>query len=417
MTIDILFIHPNFPGQFQRLMQHLVAQPGYRLTAVRDSSQLTRQPIPPGVQVHSYTLPEDSKADASHAWARTFNSAVQRAQVVAELLLRLKLEGYEPDLIYAHTGWGDTLYLKELFPEVPLVGLFEYFYHARGADVGFDPGRPLALNDIFRVPMLNASLMLALEDCDHRLTPTQWQRSLFPETYRERIECLHEGVNTELVKPDPTASLSLPNGQLVKAGDEVLTYTCRGFEPYRGLEVFMKALPRILEQRPDCQVLMVGSTKHFYGPGPAGHETWLDKCMAELPQPLPADRVHFLGVLDYPSYLRVLQVSSAHVYMTYPFVLSWSMLEAMAAGCLVLASDTAPVREVIASELNGLLFPFFDEDALVETATRALANPESYRPLRAAAVTTIEKRYDFARVVLPRHMNLIQSLTAQKGTL
>jgi len=416
VSIDVLFIHPNFPGQFLRLARHLALQSGYRVRALRDTAKQTTEPLVPGVELFGYALPPGDANDPSPQWARHFSAAVERGQVVARALLQMKLEGYEPHLIYAHTGWGDTLYLKELFPQVPVVGLFEYYYHSRGADVGFDPDYPLTLSDVFRVPLLNASQLMALETCDVHLTPTEWQRSRYPDTWRSRMRCLHEGVNTDIVQPDPEASFMLPDGRVLRAGDEVLTYACRGFEPCRGVEVFMRALPRILEQRPDCQVLLVGSSRHYYGPAPAGHATWLDKCLAGLEQPLDPNRVHFLGFVDYPRYLSMLQVSRAHVYMTYPFVLSWSMLEAMAAGCVVVGSDTAPVREVIANEVNGLLFPFFDDAALVQQVARALADPLALQPLRAAAVSTIKKRYDFDHVVLPQHLQLLDSLLAPGRT-
>lgn len=411
MSIELLFIHPTFPGQFERLVLRLRNDPRFRLTGLCDATWTNSATSIPGLNLVRYPTP-DKTDDATHLYARPFDQAVRRGMAAAMQLLKMKTEGYEPHVIYVHPGWGDALYLKELFPDTPVVGLFEYFYNTRGADVGFDPMTPLKLDDVFRVPMLNAPLLLSLQACDVRLSPTDWQRSLFPPAYRDTMRSLHEGVYTDVVKPDPQATFTLANGTVLRAGDEVLTYACRGFEPYRGVHVFMQALPRILEERPNCQVLIVGTDKVFYGPAAKDHPGWLAKCMAELQQPLDSGRVHFTGHIPYPDYLRMQQVSRAHVYMTYPFVLSWSMLEAMAAGCLVVASDTQPVREMIADEVNGLLFPFFDQDALVRQVTRALASPQDMVPLREAAVTTIKLRYDFERIVLPQHIALIESLTS-----
>jgi glycosyltransferase involved in cell wall biosynthesis len=413
MNIEVLFIHPNFPGQFHRLATRLAREPDIRMTALGDASWMVPNLELPGVRIISYPAPDAASAQ-THTYARSLDAGVRRGQQTARTLMQLKLDGYEPDLIYVHPGWGDGLYLKEIFPATKVVGLFEFFYNTRGADVGFDPMFPMGLDDLFRVPLLNAIPLLALESCDLHLSPTQWQRSRYPDTYRERIQCLHEGVETDKIMPDPAASFTLPNGKVLRAGDEILTYVSRGFEPYRGFHVFMQALPQILAARPNCQVLMVGGDKNHYGPAPKDYATWKEKYLAELESPLDPERVHFTGPLGFESYLKVLQVSRAHVYLTYPFVLSWSMLEAMAAGCLVIGSDTEPVREVIAPGVNGLLVPFFDVDALVATINEALANPEEFLPLREAAVMTIKKRYDFEEIVFPEHMKLFQALKSQK---
>lgn len=237
-----------------------------------------------------------------------------------------------------------------------------------------------------------------------------WQRSCYPAAHHARIEVLHEGVDTRTVKPNPMAAVTLPDGTTLRAGDEVLTYVSRGLEPYRGFHCFMRALPQILAQRPDCHVLIVGTDTHVYGRAAPGGLSWRETMLREVGSQLDLSRVHFTGKLAYQDYLTVLQVSRVHVYLTYPFVLSWSLLEALATGCVVVGSDTAPVREVIADGENGLLVPFFDRDALVARTVRALADPDTLLPLRENARATILDRYDFDTRVFPRHLALLARL-------
>lgn len=407
--MDVLFIHPNFPGQFLRLAERLGQEPGYKVYTLGDASWMPPGFVIPGVEHLSYPAPDPAGND-THPYVRNFDSAVRRGQAVVRALLPLKHQGFEPNVIYIHPGWGDGLYLKELFPNTKVVGLFEYFYHARGADVGFDPEFPLAFDDLFRVRTLNTVQLHALDSCDIRLSPTTWQRSRYPKVYHASMQALHEGIDTVRIGPDAAATFTLPNGTTVKAGDEVLTYVSRSLEPYRGFHCFMRALPAILRDRPHCQVIVVGGDKQHYGPPATGAATWREQYLQELGAGLDLTRVHFTGPLLFSEYLKVLQVARAHVYLTYPFILSWSMLEAMAAGCVVIGSDTPPVQEVLTHESNGLLFPFFDVEALATTACTALAEPERFEPLRRAARATIESHYDFDTVIFPRHQELLKRL-------
>lgn len=407
--MDVLFLHPNFPGQFTRLAQRLNQEPDFQVYTLGDASWMSNQYTLPGAQHWAYEAPEPAGQD-THRYVKNFDAAVRRGQQVVRTLLPHKHQGFEPDVIYVHPGWGDGLYLKELFPAAQIISLFEYFYHARGADVGFDPEFPLAFNDLFRLRTLNTVQLHALEGSDQKLSPTEWQRSRYPAAYRAAITCLHEGIDTARVVPDPQATLTLSNGLTLRAGDEVLTYVSRGLEPYRGFHCLMRALPEILRQRPRCQVLIVGGDKARYGPEPNQAASWRELYLDELGGQMDLARVHFTGTLPYNDYLRVLQVSRAHVYLTYPFILSWSMMEAMAAGCLLLGSDTPPVRELLRHGENGLLFPFFEREALVNQAVQALAEPERFEHLRRAAIAGIKSHYDFDTVVYPRHLALLRGL-------
>ncbi len=401
----MLFIHPNFPGQFRRLVTALTKEPDMQVYTLGDESWMPTFDLP-GLQRLSYPKPEP-ESSATHPYVQGFEAGVRRGQQVVRTLLTHKHQGLEPDVIYIHPGWGDGLYLKDIFPASKVIGLFEYYYHPRGADVGFDPEFPLTFDDIFRVRTLNTLQLHALESCDIRLSPTAWQKSRYPMAYQSQLQCLHEGIDTEQICPDPAASFILASGKVVQAGDEVLTFISRSLEPYRGFHCLMRALPEIMRQRPNCQVIIVGQDDPHYGPASRQAESWRAHYLNEFEGKIDTERLHFTGLLDFADYLKVLQVSRIHVYLTYPFILSWSMLEAMSAGCLVLGSDTQPVQEVINHGDNGLLFPFFDTNALVALATDALAQPQTHEALRQAARLTIQTRYDFNSVIYPQHLDLL----------
>jgi glycosyltransferase involved in cell wall biosynthesis len=337
---------------------------------------------------------------------------VRRAQAVAKALLTLKQRGATPDLIVAHPGWGESLFAKEIFPQVPLLGYFEYFFSATGGDVGFDPEFPDSLDNQCRLRVRNAMYLAALHAADQGLTPTQWQHSRFPAEYQPRINVLHEGVDTDALRPDPTVSFVL-NGQRFQAGEPIITFVARGLEPYRGFHIFMRALPELLRRLPEARVLIVGGDEVSYGRKPAHSPSWREALLAELAaqgETLDPARVHFTGKLPRDAFTKVLQVSAAHIYLTYPFVLSWSMLEAMACGALIVGSRTAPVEEVVEHGRNGLLVDFFNPEELISTVTDALRRPADWAPLRQAARDTIVQRYDLNRHCLPATLKLLSSL-------
>jgi len=274
-------------------------------------------------------------------------------------------------------------------------GAVEWFYGANGPDMGFDPEFPVALDDRLRVSTWRAHHLLALEQCDVAIAPTQWQKSQFPATYQPKIQVLHEGIATDMLGPDPQAQLTLPNGQVLKASDPVVTYVARNLEPYRGFHVFMRSLPALLAAHPTCQVLIVGGDEVSYGRPPKHARSWREALLREVNIDTSSEtgRVYFLGKLPYAQYRRVLQVSAVHVYLTYPFVLSWSLLEALASGCAVVASDTAPVREVIRLGENGLLVDFFDGARLVDAVGKALNDPSGMQAMRRAAKESVKERF------------------------
>ena len=404
--MDLLFLHPNFPGQFRRIAQALAKEGGVRVWGLGDESWIGAGPGVPGVEVMRYPAVPAAPTE-THPWVRGFEQSVRRGVAVIERLAELKGGGFEPDVIVSHPGWGDAYFVRDYFPGAEVIGLFEYYYHPRGADVGFDPEFPCRVDDIFRLHVTNSAQLLALESCHKGVCPTPWQKSLYPAAYRPKLQVLHEGIDTVRVAPRKDVKFTLPDGRTLGQGDEVLTFASRCLEPYRGFHQFMRALPRILRERPEAQVLVLGEDAAHYGPEPPGAGGWKQVYQAQLRGQVDWRRVHFLGALPYDDYLSVLQVSAAHVYLTYPFILSWSMLEAMSAGCLLIASDTAPVRDVVEDGENGFLFDFFDVSRLASLVVQALSEPGAHTGVRARARQTVVDRYDFQRVCLPQYKAVI----------
>jgi len=418
--MNILFIHQNFPGQFKHLAPAL-AQAGHQVLA------MTLQKNPPktwqGVRVLPYATPRGSTAGV-HPWVADFETKTIRAEACFRAALQLKTEGFTPDLIIAHPGWGESLFLKDVWPRVRLAIYCEFFYRSDGADVGFDPEFPARDDgEVCRLRLKNLNNLLHFEVADAGISPTLWQASTFPEPFRSKITVVHDGIDTAAVAPNAQASLALNTsaGQRITLTrqDEVVTFVNRNLEPYRGYHSFMRALPEMLQRRPNARFLIVGGTDVSYGARPvAGHpggKTWKDIYVNEVRGRISdADwaRVHFVGHLPYPNFITLLQLSTVHVYLTYPFVLSWSLLEAMSIGCAIVASDTAPLREAICHDETGRLVNFFDGAALTTEVCALLDDAPARERLGAAARVFAVNHYDLKSVCLPRQMAWVQGLLA-----
>ena len=399
----ILFVHQNFPGQYKHLAPALANDPGNEVVAIGDQANIHRaRGLHPRLRLFAYPSPQGAGA-ATHHYLHSTESAVRRGQAVARAALELRNQGFAPDVICVHPGWGEALFLKDVFPAAKIVLYLEFFYRAQGADMHFDPEFPSTFDDNCRIRIRNANQLISLEAADAGISPTHWQRAQYPAMVQERIRVLHDGVDTDVVCPAQVGGFALPNGAgMLKSGDEVITYVARNLEPYRGIHQFLRALPAILEARPHAQVLVVGGDEVSYGRAAPGGTNYRTLYMQELAGKVDAGRIHFLGKLPYHDYLQVLRLSSAHIYLTYPFVLSWSMLEAMACGCLLIGSATPPVQEVLQHGRNGLLVDFHSPQALAQTVIDALKSPQETSHLRQQARRDVQTQFDLQRVCLPK---------------
>jgi glycosyltransferase involved in cell wall biosynthesis len=417
--MNILFIHQNFPGQFKFLAPALVKQ-GHTVFAM--TMKKTEAKAWQGVTLVPYTASRGNTPNV-HPWVSDFETKAIRGEACFKAALQLKASGFAPDVIMAHPGWGESLFLKEVWPQAKLAIYCEFFYHPQGADVGFDPEfPPTDPGDACRLRLKNLNNLLHFEVADAGISPTHWQASTFPEAFRPKITVVHDGIDTVAVAPNAAVRLTLKkaNGQdlPLTRQDEVITFVNRNLEPYRGYHVFMRALPELLKRRPNARVLIVGADDVSYGARPTqaqnGGSKWKDIFAKEVrPHISDADwqRVHFLGHVPYQYFVPMLQLSTVHVYLTYPFVLSWSLLEAMSAGCAIVASDTQPLHEAVIHNETGKLVNFFDGKALVQEVCELLDNPAERARLGANARAFAQQNYDLQTVCLPRQLAWVAGLT------
>ncbi|MGV0961215.1 MAG: glycosyltransferase family 4 protein [Limnohabitans sp.] len=411
--MNILFVHQNFPGQFKHLAPALAHQ-GHRVVALH----INACPPLPGVQLVRYQ-PQGQAGQGTHRWVSDLEIKTLRAEAAYRAACQLQAGGFTPDVIVAHPAWGESLFLSQVWPTARTGIYCEFFYQAQGADVGFDPEFLGADPDVAcRLQMKNANYELHFPRAHAGIAPTHWQASLFPEPFASRIAVIHDGIRTDLVCPNPEARLQLQtrNGPIaVGRGDEVITFVNRNLEPYRGYHQFMRALPAILKARPQARVVIIGGNEVSYGAapprGPDGQtQTWREIFLNEVKGDIDLSRVHFVGKVPYADFLRVLQVSTVHVYLTYPFVLSWSLLEAMSAGCAIVASDTAPVREAIRHGETGQLVDFFDPAALALQVIALCDDPAERARLGAQARAFAVAHCDLETRCLPRQIEWVGRL-------
>jgi glycosyltransferase involved in cell wall biosynthesis len=391
-----------------------MARQGHRVVALH----INACPPVPGVELVRYPV-AGRPGQGTHRWVADLEVKTLRGEATWQAAMKLREQGFVPDVIVAHPGWGESLFLQQVWPQARLGIYCEFFYQHQGADVGFDPefGNP-DTDNACRLQMKNANYELHFARAHAGIAPTHWQASLFPEPFASRIAVIHDGIRTDLIKPDVHASIRVQTTQGVLQlgqGDEVITFVNRNLEPYRGYHQFMRALPAILKARPQARVVIIGGNEVSYGaappPGPDGQaQTWREIFLNEVKGELDLSRVHFVGKVPYADFLRVLQVSTVHVYLTYPFVLSWSLLEAMSAGCAIVASDTAPVREAIRHGETGQLVDFFDPAALAQQVIALCDDPTERARLGAQARAFAVENYDLETRCLPAQINWIYSI-------
>ena len=403
--MKILIVHQNFPGQFKHLVPALLANQAHELVAFTMNSC---QEIG-GLRVVRYQAAKGTSQDI-HPWVAETETKVIRAEAAFRAALSLKKEGFTPDLILAHPGWGESLFLKQVWPSSKLIIYCEFHYAHSGTDVGFDPEFPqLDVGDSCRVQMKNVNNFLHFDIADAGISPTEWQKSTFPDPFRSKIEVIHDGINTSIVRPNPDVWLQVGSHRFTK-NDEIITFVNRNLEPYRGYHIFMRSLVKILETKPNAKVIIVGGDGVSYGAKAPDGKSWQQIFLNEVKDQLDLSRVFFIGNIDYKYFIPLLQLSMVHVYLTYPFVLSWSLLEAMACGCSIVASNTAPLREAIIDNETGLLIDFFNSDQLANAVIKLLDHPDLRASLGYNARATAIAKYDLTTICLPKMVGLINSM-------
>lgn len=409
--MKILFIHQNFPGQYLHITRFLVGQGNHQLVALRPVSQDRPLPTIQGVTMVGYRI-ERSSTPAIHPWASDFETKLIRAEACAKAAEKLYLEGFRPDLICAHPGWGEPLFLKSIFQETPILSYQEFFYKFHGFDRDFDPefAKPDTnhWSQAARIKTKTISSLLSLEDSDWNITPTHFQRSTFPPSLQKRISVIHDGIDLDrIARINAPSSIDMPCGRRLKQGQQIITFVNRRLEPYRGCHTMIRAIPYIQRLLPEAVIVLIGSQDGVsYGSACPGGGRWSDRFFAEIDGAYDAERVILAGHVTYDRLISLFRLSSAHIYLTYPFVLSWSMLEAMACGCALIGSATSPVQEVIRDGVNGLLVDFFDAKGLAAAVSRVIKDSTLRAAITQGARATAEE-YSL-RKCLPLQLSLMQ---------
>lgn len=401
--MNILLIHRSFPSQLKYPAMALGKDPNNLIMFLTNdnSNQMN------GVQKIPYQIRKQKSPDGLVS-IQDFEESVLHGEAAAELALQMKKQGIKPNIIIGHS-WGPTLFIKEIFPDVPFIGYFEWYNKYENSLADFDKKPTLA--EKAAVKFSNSHILHDLIDCDAGISPTQWQKSQFPEKFQDKIEVIYDGIDTSFFKPEEGVKFSIPGKNLeFSAKDEIITYATRGLEPNRGFPQFMEAVDTLLKTRPNAHFIIAGKDEAYYGDKfqKISHkEKMLEKFDIDL------NRVHFVGQLSYFEYLKLLQITSVHTYLTKPFFLSWSCVEAMATECCIVASNTEPVKEVMTDNYNGLLVDFFDVDELIEKIEYALDNKDKMQNIRKNARKTVIEKYDI-KLTLPKHYDIINRVVNRK---
>jgi glycosyltransferase involved in cell wall biosynthesis len=408
--MNILFIHQNFPGQFKHLAPALAAK-GHEVVAM--TMQKIQAVTWQGIRMVPYQ-PLQGSTPQIHPWVSDMETKVIRGEACFRAALQMKAKGFTPDIVIAHPGWGESLFVKEVWPDARLGIYCEFFYHRAGADVGFDPEfLDKDPGNVCRLRMKNINNLLHFDIADAGISPTHWQASTFPERFRDKITVVHDGIDTNVLRPNPDAGLTLNNNIRLTPETPVITFINRNLEPYRGYHIFMRALPEILDRNPEVRVLIIGGSEVSYGAAPPQGTTWKEIFLNEVKDRLDMSRVHFTGRIPYDQYMAVMQVSTVHVYLTYPFVLSWSLLEAMSMGCCIVAGDTKPLHEAIEHGKTGMLKDFFDAKGIADQVSDLLGNEAERQRLGENARRFAVETYDLNTVCLPKQLAWVEGMVGQ----
>jgi len=402
--MDILFVHQNYPGQYREILPKLASLRKNRIVFLTQRRDL---PKASDHAIVSYQPDHVPKRDA-YRYTSWFESTCGNGIGAAKACAALKKSGFNPALVIGHIGWGELTFIKDVWPDAAVVGYFEYYFIPTGGCVAFDPEFREEPDIASLLHARNAMNYLSFMRCAAGHTATEWQKRTYPELFHAKIDVIHEGIRTDRLVPDHSSDIELPVADPpLRRGDEIVTYVARNLEPTRGFHIFMRALPAVLRARPKVRIVVVGGDKVSYGPRHATGETFRARLIRELGDSVDWSRIHFLGYIRYASLVQLLKISTCHVYLTMPFVVSWSMLEAMALEKIVVASDVASVRQFAEHGRNALLVDYFSPAKLAETIVDVLGNPDKYRPLAEAARRDVVANYDFNTVCYPAFLRLL----------
>lgn len=407
--MKILFIHQNFPGQYRHLVKYFAEQPKCEVAVIGESKNLLGWAGIKGVRIHSYSFYTPN--NNPHIYLKDLDGHVARGQAVARVAMEIKKSGFTPDVVCVHMGWGEGLYIRDIFPFAKILSYCEFYYNSDNSDVNFEKNKKITTDKRLATRTRNATQLLSFASSDWGISPTQWQKDQYPNLIKDKISVIHDGIDTLSICPNPNASCTLPaSGVRLTTKDEVITFVNRNLEPYRGFHIFAKALPLIQKIRPNAHILIVGADGVSYGAPPPAGTTFRQLFMRPILSQLDMTKIHFVGRLARDTFTEILQLSRAHIYLTYPFVLSWSLLEAMSVGCVIVGSKTQPVEEVISHGHNGLLVDFFSPEEIAESIDIALGDRERMSRIKSEARNTILSKYDLHKVCLPQQISLVRSL-------
>lgn len=405
--MNILFIHQNYLAQYKHFFEWLVAKGGHRIVFITQRTDIK------ATQSHTVISYKPDHVAGNDAYPITadYEQCCANGFKVAEICARLDANGFKPDIIFGHTGWGEMLFVKKVWPNIPVLSYFEYYFIEKGGAVGYDPEFPISDTLKYILQARNATNHLSYMECDLGQTATNWQRQCYPKALQDKIRVIHEGIRTDICVPNEKVAFKLSQaGPPITRNDEVFTFMARNMEPVRGFHIFMRALPKILAARPNAKVLIIGGDRTSYGRSLKGGQSNRAMMEQELGDRVDWSRVHFLGLLPYADFLSVIQVSRCHISLTVPFVPSWSMMESMSMGATLVSSNVPPIAEIVEDGKTGFLVDFLDPEALADKVIDVLEHKTNYREIGLAARAHIVKNYDFKTVMLEKQIELINEV-------
>jgi glycosyltransferase involved in cell wall biosynthesis len=384
----IVFIHQNMPGQFKNICQALAKNEKNQVYFITKKKTVSL----PNVHRVVYDLAREPTG-GSHQYISGLDSHLLYGQAVARRLIALKENNVYPDIVFAHSGWGEALFVKEIFPKAKLVVFSEFYYESRFSDTAFTHKGDVPIDTACKLVARNFHLTQSMMAADIIMTPTLWQKFVHPKILWPQILVLHEGISVDEIRANRQTSVTLPNGWTLNKGDRVVTYVSRNLEPYRGFDVFFEAMRLLAKAAPDVRVVLIGGEDVSYGKRPPGGMSWRNLFLHQEGPPL--HNAAFLGRVPYPMFLDLLNIAKVHTYLTVPFVLSWSAMEAMALETLVVASATHPVREVITDGRTGLLCDYTAQAVCDKVRAGLEMNTKKREKIGHLARRTIEQNYNF----------------------